>query len=70
MQKYVIFVKSSLKLNILKIKSFVKLEIIAIIQVNTEVNKEITIIDHNGINYDYHFIIKNQQKNFKNNLLV
>ena len=38
MQKFVIFVKKSLKINILKIKNIVKVEIIVIIQVNnTEV---------------------------------
>ena len=34
---YTIFVKKSLKINILKIKNFVMLEIIVIIQVNIEV---------------------------------
>ena len=36
-QKFTIFVKTSLKINILKLKSIVKLEILAIIEVNTEV---------------------------------
>ena len=36
MQKFAIFVNKSLKINILKIKNIVKLEIIVIIQVNTE----------------------------------
>ena len=36
-EKFTIFVKKSLKINILKIKNIVKLEIIAIIQVNPEV---------------------------------
>ena len=35
--KFTIFVKKSLKINILKIKNIVKLEIIAIVQVNPEV---------------------------------
>ena len=34
MQKSIIFVKKNLKINILKIKNFVKLEITAIIQEN------------------------------------
>ena len=32
--------------------------------------KKIPIIFHNGSNYDYHFIIKDLPKEFKNNLLV
>ena len=36
-QKSVIFVKKNLKINIRKIKNIVKLEIIAIIQVNVDV---------------------------------
>ena len=37
MQKFAIFAKKSLKINILKIKNIAKSEIIVIIQVNTEV---------------------------------
>ena len=37
MQKYVIFVKKSFKINMWKIKNIVKLEIIAIIQGSKEV---------------------------------
>ena len=37
MQKSVIFVKKRLKINMLKIKNIVKLEIIVIIQANIEV---------------------------------
>ena len=37
MHKFAIFVKKSLKINILKIKNIVKLEIIPITQVNAEV---------------------------------
>ena len=36
MQKFVIFVKKNLKINMLKIKNIVKLGIIVIIQVNIE----------------------------------
>ena len=36
MQKYAIFVENSLKMNMLKTKNMVKLEIIVIIQVNIE----------------------------------
>ena len=53
----------------------VKLETIAIIQVNTEVHNicnlrfnvpnEIFIIFHNGSNYDYHFMIKELAKESK-----
>ena len=37
MQKYFVFIGKGLKINMLKIKKIVKLEIIAIIQVNIEV---------------------------------
>ena len=37
MHKFTIFVKKSLKINTLKLKSIVKLEILVIIEVNTEV---------------------------------
>ena len=37
MKTFAIFVKKSLKINILKIKNVVKLEIIVFMQVNTEV---------------------------------
>ena len=44
MQKFAIFLKKSLKINILKIKDIVKLEIIFIIQVNTEVLHMVYVI--------------------------
>ena len=44
MQKFDIFVKKMLKINILKIKNFVRLEIIAIIQANKEVLNTVYII--------------------------
>ena len=37
MQKYIIFVKKNLKMNMIKIKSIVKLGFIVVIQVNIEV---------------------------------
>ena len=73
-QKIVIFVKKSLKINILKVKNTVKLEIIVITQVNTEVQysvpKEIPVIFHCGSNYDYLLIIKELAKNLKDALLI
>ena len=44
MQKFAIFVKKMLKINILKIKNFLMLEIIAIIQANKEVLNTVYII--------------------------
>ena len=58
-------------------KNVVKLEIIVIIQRNYKgaahsignlkccVPKKITIVFHNGSNYDYHFIIKELAEEFK-----
>ena len=54
-QKYVIFIKQSLKINILKIKNIAKVETIVNIQRNIEGL-------HNSSNYDYHFIIKELTK--------
>ena len=76
MQKSVIFVKKNLKINIWKIKNFVKLEIIVIIQGNTgavdsiynlkySVPKNIWIVSHNGSNYDYHFVKKELEEELK-----
>ena len=76
MQKSVIFVKKNLKINIWKIKNFVKLEIIVIIQGNTgavdsiynlkySVPKKIWIVSHNGSNYDYHFVKKELEEELK-----
>ena len=81
-QKSVIFVKKNLKINIWKMKNVAKLEIIVIIQRNYKgaahsignlkccVPKKITIVFHNGSNYDYHFIIKELAENLKNNLFA
>ena len=69
MQKFVISLKKSLKINTFKIKNIIKLEIGALIRVNTErsaahsicnvsysVHKETLMLFHNRSNYDYHFI--------------
>ena len=67
MQKYPVFVKKSLKINMLNTKNIVNLEIIVIIQVNIEVifdifnweysiPKKTTMIFQNGCNSDYYFI--------------
>ena len=78
MQNYVIIVKKNLEIDILKKKSMAKLEIIVIIQGNIvvlrinnlnnlkySVPKRIPIVLHNGLNYDYHFIIKELAEEFK-----
>ena len=60
----------------LKDKNIVKLEIIVIIQGNTgavdsiynlkySVPKNIWIVSHNGSNYDYHFVKKELEEEFK-----
>ena len=75
MQKSGIFVKKNLKINVWKI-NIVKLEIIVIILGNRNaacsicdfkygVPEKITIVFHNGSNYDYHFIIKELAEEFK-----
>ena len=67
LQKSAIFLEKSLRINMLKIKNILKLEIIVFMQVNVEVlhitlkhsiPKEIIIVNHNGSNYDCHFITK------------
>ena len=69
MQKYVIFAKKNLKIDMWKIKNTLKLEIIVIIyefsgaadsicNLKCSKPKKISIAFHNGPNYDYHFIIK------------
>ena len=50
MQKYVIFIKKILKINILKMKNLIKLEIIIIIHVNNEVLHIAYVIQ----NIEYH----------------
>ena len=69
MKKFAIFVKKSLKINILN------LEITVIIQMNTgvllivyviyNVPIEIPIVLHNRSNYDYHFTIKELAEKFE-----
>ena len=56
-----IFARKKLKIYIGKTKNIIKLEIIVIIQGN--VKKFLTF--HNGSNFDYHFIIKELAKEFK-----
>ena len=51
MQKFAIFVRKSLNINILKTKN--------------SVPQEIPIVLHHGSNYDYHFIIKELVKEFE-----
>ena len=80
MQKSAIFVESNLKINVLKIKNSLKLEIIVIIQgkyrgvshsicnLKYSVLKKIPIVFQNGSNYDYHFIIKKLAGDFKKQL--
>ena len=74
MQKFVILVKSKLKINIWKIKNIVKIDIIVFIQGNIEHSicnlkysglKKISINFHNGSNYDYHFIAGELAEEFK-----
>ena len=70
--------KKSLKTNILAIRNIIKLQIITIIQVYIEVlyiayiyilkystPKEITVICHNGSNYDYNFIMRKLAEEFE-----
>ena len=64
----------------MKEKNIVKLEIIVILQENTEVLhisyvilnivylKKVPIYFHNGSNYDYHFIIEDLAEEFKKQL--
>ena len=69
-----------MKVNALKIKNIVKLEIIVMMQPNIEVihicnlkyktPKEICTIFHNEYKYDFHFIIRDLAKNLKESLLV
>ena len=79
-QKYVIFVKKNLERNFWKMKSIVKLQIIAIIQKkyrNTPQNicnlkysipNKYPIVFHNGSNYDHQYIIKELAEKFKKQL--
>ena len=77
MQKFVIFVKTNLKINMLKIKikNVVKLGTTLIIlgniavhsvcNIKFRVDKEISTFFHNGSNYDYLFIIKKLAEEFE-----
>ena len=78
-KKYVIYVKKSfamIKMKKIHFNYIKKLEIIAIIQENSEAlpiafviqdikYREIPVIIHNGSKYDYHFIIKELAEEFK-----
>ena len=80
--KSAIFVEKNMKINMLMVKRFVKLEIIVVMQVNIEVlricnlkcstPKWITEFFHNESNYDYNFTIKElvEELNLKDSLLV
>ena len=76
--KMQIFVNKYLNKHFWNKKNIVKLDIIVIIQGNIDmlrivytVLKKITLVFHNGFNYDYHFIRKQKAEEFKkNNLLV
>ena len=57
-QKSAIFVKTTLRINMLQIKFIVKLGTIAIKQNNVEVLDIVPIVFHNASNYDYYFIKK------------
>ena len=70
MQKFVIFVRKNLKINMLKIKKYRKVRdhhqytrqhrgaAQSISNLKNSVPKEISIVFHNGFNYDYHFTTK------------
>ena len=76
MQKSVMFAEKQLKINMLKTKNIVKLEIIIIIQGNVQVlhiacilnysvPKWISIVFHNGSNYDYDLILRQLAEEFE-----
>ena len=74
-QKFVIFVKKNLKMNMLKTGNILKLQIIVIIQVNIEVLCIAYVIQSivclkGFFKYDYHFIMKELAEEFEDNLLV
>ena len=71
------FAKKCLNINILMIKAMAKLRTIVIMLVNKEVlciayviltfskSEEILVVFHDGLNHDYHFIIKQVAKEFE-----
>ena len=71
------FAKKCLNINILMIKAMAKLRTIVIMLVNIEVlcipyviltfskSEEILVVFHDGLNHDYHFIIKQVAKEFE-----
>ena len=79
MQKLFIFVKKNLKINIWKIKNHkvrdhchytgeYGVALHRICDSKNSVSKSISITFHNGLNYDYHFIIKVEE--FESNSFV
>ena len=77
MQKSVTFVKKNLKINILKTQNIVKLlsrnshdtgkyrgAAHSICNLKYSVTKKIPVGFHNGLNYDYHFIINELAEEF------
>ena len=77
MIKFVIFLKKSLKINKLKLKKHWKVRdqyhytadyrgaAHSIHNLKYSIPKEIPIVFHNGSNYEYHLIIKEQAEEFK-----
>ena len=71
MQKSVIFVKKTLKIDICKIKinrhytGEYRGAVYSICNLKNSVPKKIPIVFHNGSNYDYHLIIKELAEEFK-----
>ena len=77
MQKIAIFVKKILKIDMLKIKKYLKVRdhyhyigeyrgaAHRICNVKFSVPDEILVAFHNGSNYDYHFIIKEEAEEFR-----
>ena len=77
MQKSVMFVKKNLKINIREIKKYCKVRdhchyigeyrgaVYSICNLKYSVPKKVSIVFHNGSNYDYHFIIKELAEEFK-----
>ena len=71
MQKSVIFVKKTLKIDICKIEinrhytGEYRGAVYSICNLKNSVPKKIPIVFHNGSNYDYHLIIKELAEEFK-----
>ena len=65
MQLNVTFAEKNSHTKLLKTKITKNLEAIAILQVNIEVQDIVSVVFHNGSNYDYHFIMKELVYEFK-----